>query len=229
MQLALQHDTIQSRMGMAGKVRVALIDDHKVLTDALAALLRASSGVQVVAEISDTAQIRSMIRRSQPTVIVVDLEMPSGDPLEAVYEAISTLSNTRVIVLTAFATDSHIFRANQKNVAGFLTKNEPAEAVVSAVHAVAAGHAMYSDEVRTRFEHMRSESGSHLGILSLSPRELHIVRLVAQGLTNSEIANQIFRSPKTVDVHISSALTKTECRNRVDLTRWAVREGLVSP
>lgn len=207
-------------------IRVLVIDDHRVVAEALVSLLSATKRIEVVASVSDSAQIVDSIISAQPDIVVCDLEMPGGDPLERAALGVSQSPHTKVLVLTAYPTDAHIARAIDMGVRGILTKNEPAEGVVDGIYAISAGHSIYSDEVKSR---MVMPEGKHaeIKLLSLTPRELSVVRLVAQGMTTSQIADHINRSPKTIDNQISSALAKTNSANRVELSRWAIREGLV--
>ncbi len=207
-------------------IRVLLIDDHKVVADALSALLKISGDFVEVGRVNTPAQIVESITTLQPDIVICDLEMPGGDPLDRAAEGLSQSLISKLVVLTAYPTDANIARAIQIGVRGFLTKHEPAEAVIDGLRAVHAGHAIYSEEVKERLKH--GASLTELKVLSLTPRELSVVRLVAQGMTTQQIADAIHRSPKTIDNQISSALTKTNSSNRAELTRWAIREGLVN-
>lgn len=208
-------------------LRILVVDDHKIVADAICTLLEVSGDIEVLGRVYESSQIRQAIVTHRPDIVLCDLEMPGEDPLEACIEGIADSVHTKIVILTAFPTDAHIARAVGVHVSGFMTKHEPAETVVDGIRAIAAGHDVYSDEVRER---MLSDDRSTIReskVLTLSPRELTIVRLVAQGLTTGQIAETVFRSPKTVDNQISSAFVKTGCSNRVELSRWAIREGLV--
>lgn len=210
----------------AQPIRVVVIDDHRVVAEALVTLLNTSERIEVVASVSDSAQIVDSIITTQPDIVVCDLEMPGSDPLDRAALGMSQSPSTKLLVLTAYPTDAHIARAIEMGVRGFMTKHEPAEAVVDGIYAISAGHSIYSDEVKSRMV-MPEGKYAEIKLLSLTPRELSVVRLVAQGMTTSQIADQINRSPKTIDNQISSALAKTNSSNRVELSRWAIREGLV--
>jgi DNA-binding NarL/FixJ family response regulator len=210
-----------------GVIRVVHIDDHLIVTDALTALLEDAGDISVVAQVNHPSSIVDEIAKHKPDIAICDLEMPGGDPLDRLAQGMSLSPKTRVMVLTAYPTDFHINRAIQIGVHGFLTKNEPLEALVDGVRAIAAGHTIYSTEVRERMSDSRGSSISEPKLLALTPRELSVVRLVALGMTTAQIADSIHRSPKTIDNQISSALAKTNSANRVELSRWAIREGLV--
>lgn len=209
-----------------GGIRVLIVDDHKIVADAIIALLKIADGFEVVGQVNTPTQVLEVVERQQPQIIVTDLEMPGGDPLEKMAQVMREHPKIRVLVLTAYPTDAHIARALKLGVHGFMTKHEPAEAVVDGIRAIMAGHAIYSDEVRSRL--VSSEQREiKPEVLQLSPRELTVVRMVAQGMTTPQIAESLFRSPKTVDNQIASAMAKTGSANRVELSRWAIREGLV--
>jgi DNA-binding NarL/FixJ family response regulator len=209
-----------------GDIRVLIVDDHKIVADAIVALLKITDGFQVVGQVNTPAEVLEVVERQKPQVIVTDLEMPGGDPLEKIAQVMREYPKMRVLVLTAYPTDAHIARALKLGVHGFMTKHEPAETVVDGIRAIMAGHAIYSDEVHSRL--VSSEQREiKPEVLQLSPRELTVVRMVAQGMTTPQIAESLLRSPKTVDNQIASAMAKTSSANRVELSRWAIREGLV--
>lgn len=222
----VMHANTQNQAG-GGPIRILVVDDHKIVADAICTLLEVSGDIEVLGRVYESSQIRQAIVEHRPDIVLCDLEMPGEDPLEACIEGITDSIKTKIVILTAFPTDAHIARAVGVHVAGFLTKHEPAETVVDGIRAIAAGHEVYSDEVRDRMMSDEKSTIRESKVLTLSPRELTIVRLVAQGLTTGQIAETVFRSPKTVDNQISSAFVKTGCSNRVELSRWAIREGLV--
>jgi DNA-binding NarL/FixJ family response regulator len=207
--------------------RILIIDDHRVVAQALSSLIQVHERDAKVEITSDLTGVRDIVNSFRPNVIVCDLEMPGGDPLDVIADIRTIEPKIAILILTAFPTDAHIARALKLKVNGFMTKHEPAETVLDGIRAILTGHAIYSDEVRDRITESGSGSNIELKVLTLSPRELTVVRLVAQGLTTAQIAEMIHRSPKTIDNQISSALTKTQSNNRVELSRWAIREGLI--
>lgn len=210
-------------------VRVLIVDDHRVVADALSALIEVTGGIEVSRVVYDASELAEAMRLEQPDVVLSDLEMPGDDPLTNLSDGLAASPDTKVVILTAYPTDANIRRAIALDVAGFLTKHEPAEAILEGLRAVAAGHEVFSDAVRSRFMQSKSPAGRASRVIELSPRELHVVRLVAGGMTTAEIAESVYRSPKTVEKQIGSAMEKTSSGNRVELTRWAIREGLVQP
>lgn len=210
-------------------IRILVADDHKIVADAICTLLETTGSIEVVHRVYSPEDIADSIQLHQPDIVLCDLEMPGGDPLEACAKALQHCPDVKIVILTAYPTDAHIARAMKLPVMGFMTKHEPAETVVDGLLAIASGHEVYSDEVRDRMIDGQSDRIRESKILKLSPREITIVRFVAQGMTSTQIAETVFRSPKTVDNQISSAFAKTGCANRVELSRWAIREGLIQP
>ena len=208
------------------QIRVLLVDDHKIVADAIATMLEVTDDMCVAGRVYQTSEILQSISETKPDLVVSDLEMPGGDTIDLLTQAMQDHPKMRVLILTAYPTDAHIARAIALGVHGFMTKHEPAETVVDGIRAIMSGHAIYSDEVRNRIVDTQ-DSSVEFKVLKLSPRELTVVRMVAQGMTTPQIAESIYRSPKTVDNQISSAMAKTQCANRVELSRWAIREGLV--
>ncbi len=208
-------------------MKILVVDDHKVVADAICALLNTTDDLEVVSRVYKAEDILGAVKQFRPDIVLCDLEMPGGDPLDACKDALTSSPEMKIVILTAYPTDAHVARAMSLPASGFITKHEPAETVVDGLRAIAAGHEVYSDEVRERILQSGSNTIRESKILKLSPREITIVRLVAQGLTSTQIAETVFRSPKTVDNQISSAFAKTGCSNRVELSRWAIREGLI--
>ena len=208
-------------------ITILLVDDHKVLADAIKAVLDTSGDIEVVGRVNSPTEVTHTIASLKPDIVLCDLEMPGGDPLEQASLGVEQSPSTKILILTAYPSDAHINRAIRIGVAGMLTKNEPVEAVVDGIRAVHSGHQIFSNDVRERLSLVKDASHAELKVLALTPRELSVVRLVAQGMTTVQIAEVIHRSPKTIDNQISSALAKTKSANRVELSRWAIREGLI--
>jgi len=136
----------------ASTIKIVVVDDHKVVADAIHALLESTPGFSVAARVYDPTKIGIALAAHTPDIVLCDLEMPGGDPLQSAADGVASSSpKTRIVVLTAFPTGAHLQRAIDCGVSGFLTKHESAETVVDGLRAVAAGHAIFSDEVRDRF------------------------------------------------------------------------------
>ena len=211
---------------MAERVTIGLVDDHRVVLAALEALLEIEPGFEVVFRCSHAAGLIDLVREHRPDVVICDLEMPGPDPLERAAESIGHSPDTRILVLTAHPTDAHVKRAVELGVQGFMSKSSEPEELLDAIRRVAAGERVIAPALDELVARMTQAAA---GTATLSRREVEVVRLAAQGMTANEIAASLHRAPKTIENHLQSAMGKLGMRNRVDLVRWAFREGLAHP
>ncbi|MDO3703299.1 response regulator transcription factor [Micromonospora sp. C28SCA-DRY-2] len=217
-------------------IKVLLADDQALVRAGFRSLLRRARDIEVVGEATTGEEAVRAAKALRPDVILMDIRMPVLDGLEAT-ELITSdpaLTCTRVIILTTFESDEHIFAALQAGASGFLTKEvEPVE-LRQAITAVAAGDALLSPSVTRRvieqFAHRPVLTGSSGHRLEpLTEREREVARLLATGLSNEEIAQRLFISPLTAKTHIARAITKLGVRDRVQLVILAYETGLIQP
>ncbi|MDP9868254.1 MULTISPECIES: response regulator [Streptosporangium] len=211
-------------------VKVLLADDQALVRAGFRALLRRSKDLTIVAEAATGDEAVRQARATEPDVILMDIRMPGMDGIEATRRILGERPATKVIILTTFDTDEHVFAALRAGASGFLTKEvEPAE-LRRAVAVVAAGEALLSPGVTRRvvqqFAH-RPAPASGDGLAALTAREREVVRLVAEGLSNDHIAEKLVISPLTAKTHITRALMKLNVRDRVQLVILAYETGLV--
>ncbi|NLT54208.1 MAG: response regulator transcription factor [Actinomycetales bacterium] len=217
-------------------IRVLVADDQVLLRRAFAALLDSDEGVQVVAEAGTGREAVERSRATLPDVVLMDIRMPIMDGIAATREicADPVLRGTRVLVLTTFDLDEYVYEALRAGASGFLLKDvEPVE-LLRAVRVVAAGDALLAPRVTRRlileFAARPGTSAPSSGVVDrLTEREREIVRLVAYGLSNLEIAGQLVISPLTVKTHVSRVLSKLGCRDRAQLVGLAYEHHLVRP
>jgi DNA-binding NarL/FixJ family response regulator len=209
-------------------IRVLLIVEKQVLLDAMKVVLENAIGIEVVGTTGNPNEFTHSIIDLKPDVVICDLVMQGGDPIALAEIGIARSPKTQILILTSDPTDLQLGYALRAGVAGILTMNETIQNVEQGIRSVFDGQRVYSEEVRTRFKDVAVTSQAQIKMRSLTPREINVVRLVAQGMTTVQIADIIHRSPKTIDNQISSALAKTESANRVELSRWAIREGLIN-
>ncbi len=215
-------------------IRVVLADDQQLVRAGFRVLLDAEDGIEVVGEVSDGQAAIDLTRRERPDVVLMDIRMPGVDGLDATraITSDSDLADVKVLILTTFELDEYVFEALRAGAAGFLVKHtEPAE-LVRAVRVVAAGEALLSPSVTRRliaeFTSRPSRGDADPGALAgLTDRERETVILVAQGLSNEEIAEQWVVSPATVRTHVSRAMMKLRARDRAQLVVMAYQLGLV--
>jgi DNA-binding NarL/FixJ family response regulator len=213
-------------------VTVVLADDQALVRRGFRLILEAEPDIEVVAEAEDGQQAIDAVRQHRPAVVLMDIQMPGLDGLEATRRILADAdSHTRVLILTTFERDDYVFEALQLGASGFLLKTSPPEDLVTAVRVVARGEALLSPSVTRRViqevtrHHRRVPHSPELE--RLTQRELEVLRLVAEGLTNGEIAARLYVSEATVKTHTSNVLSKLGLRDRVQAVIFAYRNGLV--
>ncbi|HYZ97286.1 MAG TPA: response regulator transcription factor [Acidimicrobiales bacterium] len=216
-------------------IRVVLADDQALVRAGFRALLDAQDDVEVVGEAADGEEAVRRARRLTPDVILMDIRMPGTDGLAATrtIAADERLAATRIVILTTFELDEYVFEAIRSGASGFLVKDtEPVE-LLRAVRAVAAGDALLSPSVTRRligeFAAKTREARPSPDLDVLTEREREVMALVAEGLTNDEIAERLYVSPMTAKTHVSRAMVKLGARDRAQLVVFAYESGLVRP
>ncbi len=215
-------------------IRVVIADDQQLVRAGFRVLLDAEDDVEVIGEAGDGAAALELVREERPDVVLMDIRMPGVDGLEATRTITDDpeLRDVKVLILTTFELDEYVFDALRAGAAGFLVKHtEPAE-LVRAVHVVAAGESLLSPSVTRRLiaeftsRPSRGET-SPSALAGLTDREREVVALVAQGLSNDEIAAEWVVSAATVRTHVSRAMMKLHARDRAQLVVMAYQSGLV--
>jgi DNA-binding NarL/FixJ family response regulator len=216
-------------------IRVALVDDQALVRAGLRALVQAEPGMSVVGEAPDGASAVELVAAEHPDVVLMDIRMPGVDGLEATRRISSdpALDGVHVIVLTTFEEDDYVFEAIRGGAAGFLVKDtDPAE-LLRAIRTVVAGESLLSPgatrSLVEAFATTAKPTGAAPALDVLTHREREVMRLVAVGLTNAEIAERLFVSPATTKTHVSRAMIKLGARDRAQLVVFAYETGLVTP
>jgi len=214
-------------------IRVVLADDQALVRAGFRALLDAQDDIEVVGEASDGAEAVALATQHVPDVILMDIRMPGMDGLEAT-RRIAALPDVRVIMLTTFDLDEHVFEALSLGAAGFLVKDTEPTELLRGVRVVASGDALLTPNITRRliaeFTSQRPRSGpSPAELEELTDREREVVGLVALGLSNNEIAETLVISPATAKTHVSRAMMKVGARDRAQLVVLAYQSGLVVP
>ena len=216
-------------------IRVLLVDDQALVRAGFRAILSGEPDIEVVAEADDGEQAVVLTREHRPTVVVMDLRMPGCGGLEATRRiaADAELAGSRVVVLTTFDADEHVYDAMRAGASGFLVKDaEPAD-LLHGVRVVARGEALLSPSVTLRFVQRLAAGRPAVApsprLHELTPRETDVVTLVARGASNGEIATRLVLSPATVKTHVSRIMTKLGVRDRAQLVVLAYESGIVTP
>ncbi|MEU0548457.1 response regulator transcription factor [Micromonospora sp. NPDC005979] len=211
-------------------IRVLIADDQAMVRTGFGMIIGAQPDMAVVGEAADGIAAVEMTRRLRPDVVLLDIRMPRLDGLEALrlLAGPGVADPVRVVVVTTFDLDEYVHTALSHGACGFLLKDSGPTLLVEAVRAAVSGDALISPSITVRLlEHLSSPTAPR-DDAGLSPRELDVVKLVARGLTNAEIAGQLFIAVGTVKTHLASVQAKLPARNRVEIAAWAWERRLVS-
>jgi DNA-binding NarL/FixJ family response regulator len=211
-------------------IRVLVADDEELVRTGLRLILTSEPDIEVVGEAADGRQAVEAARALQPDVALLDIRMPELDGIEATRLLLGNGCATRVVILTTFDLDQYVYDALQAGASGFLLKDAPAHQLVTAVRAAAAGDAVLAPSVTRRLlsDFARKAPRVDAPVESLTARELDVLRLLARGLSNAEIAAELFIGEGTVKTHVARLLTKLGVRDRLQAVVLAYRSGLAS-
>ncbi|MBE7471063.1 MAG: DNA-binding response regulator [Anaerolineae bacterium] len=212
---------------MANPIRILVADDHPVVRDGLVAILGTQPDFEIVGEAGTGAEAVERARELRPDVMLLDLEMPELDGVEVLRRLSQSNPEIRVIVFTAFDTDERILGAVQAGAQGYLLKGAPRKELFDAVRVVRAGGSLLQPVVASKLLRQVSHPAQVNEVEALTLRELEVLRLVAQGLQNKEIAAALVISERTVKFHVSSIMGKLGAGNRTEAVRLATQQGLI--
>ena len=217
-------------------IRVALVDDQAMVRQGLRMILESEAGITVVGEAADGRDALEMVPRARPDVVLMDVRMPRLDGIEAcrLLRDAADGELPYVLMLTTFDLEDYVYAALRAGASGFLLKDAPAEQLVAAIEVVARGDALLAPQVtRLLIEEVarrRSPDPSAVpGLDRLTEREVEVLRLMARGMSNSEIAGQLYLGEATVKTHVGRVLGKLDARDRVQAVVAAYESGLVEP
>jgi len=219
------------------QVRIVVVDDQEVVRAGFAALLDTQPDFAVVGSAADGAEAIRVCREHSPDVVLMDVRMPIMDGIEATSRLTAQAGGgdrPRILVLTTFDLDEHVYDALSAGASGFLLKEVTAERLFDAVRVVAAGEALLAPTVTRRliseFARLRRRPAQRPALLdALTPRETEVLRLIAEGMSNPEIAERLVVSEETIKTHVSRMLSKLGLRNRTQAVVTAYEAGLVIP
>jgi DNA-binding NarL/FixJ family response regulator len=214
-------------------IRILLADDHDLVREGLRMLLDAEPDLEVVGEAANGKEALAEARRLDPDILVMDVRMPKLDGIEATRRLVEAGGRARVLVLTTFDLDEYVYRALRAGASGFLLKDANREQLTGAVRTVADGEALLAPAITRRLIEdfcRRPEPGTLPSeAAGLSERELDVLRLLARGLSNGEIASQLYLSEATVKSHVARILQKLDLRDRAQVIVYAYESGLIQP
>ncbi len=210
-------------------ISVLLVDDQELIRSGFSMILGAEEDLTIVGEASNGVEAVRRVAELSPDVICMDVQMPQMDGIEATRRIVAADPEARVLILTTFDDDAYLFEALQAGAGGFLLKNCPPDDLVAAIRTVAAGHALLAPEVTQRVIARSTDRtrSVHPGLADLTERETAVLRAMARGSSNAEIAGEMFVSEATVKSHVSHVLSKLQVRDRVQAVIAAHESGLM--
>jgi DNA-binding NarL/FixJ family response regulator len=215
-------------------IRVLIADDQALVRAGFRMILEAEIDIEVVGEAVDGDEAVRMARECTPDVVLMDIRMPNLDGLEATRQIVRGEEGPRVLVLTTFDLNEYVYEALRAGASGFLLKDAPAEQLVAGIHIVAGGEALLAPSITRRVIEQFAQAPPTVveppqSLAELTPRELEVFKLVARGLSNAEIAEELVVSDTTVKTHVARVLMKLGLRDRVQAVVLAYESGVVAP
>lgn len=212
-------------------IRIVIADDHDVIRHALRTLLATDPDLHVVAEAADGVETLRVVERLLPDVLVVDVQMPGLNGLDVVEQVPSVSRRTAVVVFSMYSSEAYVAKAFRGGASGYVVKTSPVEEVVRAIHAVRRGERYLDTHVAQRavdlyVDALTESDGDPWD--GLTGREREVLQLAAEGLSNAQIAERLFISPRTVETHRARVMRKLGLKGTTDLVLYAIRRGLLS-
>ena len=214
---------------MTSSIRILIVDDHAIVRKGIRALLSTEKDLEIVGEAADGAEAVALAKTLVPDVVLMDLVMPKIDGIEATRQITAQVSGVKILVLTSFAADDKVFPAIKAGALGYLLKDSGPDELVHAIHQVHQGEPSLEPSIARKVLQELSHPPQNPPTSDpLTGREVEVLRLVAQGRSNREIAGQLVISEMTVRTHVSNILSKLQLASRTLAALYALREGLAS-
>jgi DNA-binding NarL/FixJ family response regulator len=214
------------------KIRVLIADDHKMFRDGLTEILNNEKNITVVGETGDGDEIVSKVEQCRADVILMDINMGNSNGIIATRDLLENLPDCKVLVLSMYSDSKYILSMLEAGAKGYILKNAGKEEMITAINTIARGDSYFSDVVTSRIMEQLSQSKTPKTPLAsskipITPREIEVLKLIAQEYSNAEIAKKLFISIRTVDTHRRNLLEKLHLKNTAGLVKYAIKEGLL--
>ena len=215
-------------------IRILVVDDEPLVRSGVRMILESEEDIEVVGEAADGNEALEQARELAPDVVILDVRMPGLDGIETTRRLLKRAEAPRILILTTFDLDEYVYEAMKAGASGFILKNVPPAKLVDAVRTVADGEALLAPAITRRMierfvRRAPAGTGRPVQLAELTERELSVLRLIARGLSNAEIAASLFLSEATVKSHVNRVLSKLDLRDRTQATVLAYETGLVEP
>lgn len=210
-------------------IRILIADDHPLMRQGMRVILQAQPDMEVVGEVSDGEQAVAQTRALEPDIVIMDLQMPRKTGLEATREITESGSRTQILILTSFSDDDNVFAAIKAGAMGFLLKDSSADYLLDSLRTVHGGESVLHPTIaRKLMQEIKHPPKLPLTPDPLTEREVQVLGLLAQGLSNRQIADQLSISVRTVSTHVRNILGKTHLANRTQAALYAVEQGITA-
>lgn len=206
------------------QVRAIIVDDHKIFRESLTYVLQSQANVKVIAQASNGLEFLSILNYTKADIVLLDIEMPVMDGVEATREALKSHPDLKILVLSMHKDEEFYSSMIDLGVKGFILKESDTEEVIKAINVIVKGSLFFSQELLLGLLKKRKDSFN----VELTNREQEVLSLIAKGLSNAEIGEKLFISARTVEKHRAELLLKTESKNSISLVVYAIKNGLVS-
>lgn len=214
------------------KIRVLIADDHKMFRDGLTEILNNEKNITVVGETGDGMEIVSKVKQCRADVVLMDINMGNSNGIAATGDLLANLPDCKVLVLSMYSDSKYILSMLEAGAKGYILKNAGKEEVITAINTIARGDSYFSNGVTSRIMEQLSQSNTRKPLIAsrkipITPREIEVLKLIAQEYSNAEIARKLFISIRTVDTHRRNLLEKLNLKNTAGLVKYAIKEGLL--
>ncbi len=209
------------------KIRILLADDHALVRDGMKTLLKDVSDFYVVGEASDGMEVIKKTEELTPDIVTLDISMPGMNGLDTIEVLHRRFPKTKILVLTMHENEEYAYQVFKSGAGGYLLKNSDKKDLITAIRTVQKGDRYFSRSVSAVTE--KDYDAEKKSSIPLTRREKEILRLIVDGMTNQEIADKLFISPRTVDTHRSNLMQKLDIKNTAGLVRFAIENGIVNP
>lgn len=219
-------------MNPSKQITILMADDHQIVREGLSSILESESDIKVVGEASTGRQAVALAKKLTPDVIVMDIAMPFLNGLEAARQIFDAAPEAKVLILSAHSNDAYIEKAVALGASGFLIKQTSSHALSDAIREIEKGNTYFSPSIANKIHHQKQMALDHKGKLHttetrLTPREMQVLQLIAEGETNKQIAAELDISIKTVEKHRSHLMNKLDIHDTAGLTRYAIETGII--